>query len=152
MTGVKRYRVGFSKEGLTAFLLAMLPNILWALVPPANDVLAANAMVFPVWEAIASLSQWVMIAALVILVRADTGKGQRSKAMLCYAAACLVGYYACWILYYSGIACPWLFIGMAVLPTAYFTLAALWLKNRIALVPAILFGTIHIALACVTYL
>ena len=72
--------------------------------------------------------------------------------MLCYAAACLVGYYACWILYYSGIACPWLFIGMAVLPTAYFTLAALWLKNRIALVPAILFGTIHIALACVTYL
>ncbi len=149
---MKRYRFGFSKAGLAAFLLAMLPNILWALFPPANDVLAANAAAFPVWEAIASLSQWLMIAALIVLVCADAGKGQRSKAMLYCAAACLVGYYACWILYFTGIAGPWLFIAMAVLPTAYFALVALWLENRIALVPAVLFGTIHIALACVTYL
>lgn len=149
---MKRYRFGFSKEGLAAFLLAMLPNILWALFPPANDVLSANAAVFPVWEVIASLSQWVMIALLVVLVRADDAPVQRNKAMLRYAAACLVGYYACWILYYRGIAGPWLFIAMTVLPTAYFVLAALWLKNRIALVPAALFGTIHIALACITYL
>ncbi len=148
---MKQYHLDFSKEGLAAFVFAMLPNILWALAPPANDVLAANAVVFPVWEAIASASQGLMIAALVVLVRADE-PSQRNTVMLRCAVACLIGYYVNWVLYYAGIVNPWLFIGMAVLPAAYFALAALWLKNRIALVPASLFGVIHIALACVTYL
>ena len=149
---MRQYRFGFSKEGLVAFLLPMLPNIVWVLIPPANDILLTNTASFPVWEAIASISQWLMIALLVGLVRADTGKGQRSKEMLRCAAACLVGYYVCWVLYYIGIVNPWLFIGMAVLPAAYFVLVALWLKNHIACIPAVLFGILHTVLSCVAHL
>lgn len=148
---MKQYRFGFSSEGLFAFLLAMLPNIIWALIPPANDVLSINRIVFPVWDVIASISQWLMIAALAVLINQSAIKEQRTKMLIGSAALCLAGYYLFWILYYTGVINLWLFVGMAVLPTAYFLLVALWLKNYIAVIPAALFGVIHITLSCITY-
>ncbi len=149
---MKRYKFGFSLKGFLAFLLAMFPNIVWVAIPPLNDVLAANTAAFPVWEAIAAASQWLMIAALILFVHQNAKQERRSKLRIGTAAFCLAGYYLLWVLYYAGVVSPWLFIGMAVLPAAYFVLVALWLKNDIALVPAALFGAIHIALTGVTYL
>ena len=130
----------------------MLPNIVWAVIPPLNDVLAANTVVFPVWEAIAAVSQWLMIAALTLFIHQDREQEQHPRQLVGSASLCLAGYYAFWVLYYAGIVSPWLFIGMAGLPAAYFVLAALWLKNCIAVVPAVIFGITHITLSCVTYL
>ncbi len=149
---IKQYRFGFSYEGLISCLVPMLPNIIWALVQPANDVLAANAVVYPVWDVIASVSQWLMIAALVLLVRTDFKKEQRPNSTLRVAAVLLAGYFLFWVLYYAGVINPWLFIGMAVLPAVYFVLVGLWIKNYIATVPAAIFDVTHIALTCVTYL
>ncbi len=149
---MKRYKFGFSLKGFLAFLLAMLPNIVWAVIPPFNDVLAASTAAFPVWETIAAASQWLMIAALVLFIHQDPEQEQHPRQLVGSASFCLAGYYVFWVLYYAGVASPWLFIGMAVLPTAYFVLAALWLKNYIALVPAALFGAIHIVLTCIAYL
>jgi hypothetical protein len=68
------------------------------------------------------------------------------------AAFCLVGYYAAWICYYSGVADPWIFVSMAVLPSIYFILVELMLKNYIALIPSMIFGITHITITCINYI
>lgn len=40
---MREYKIGFSLKGLIAFLIIMLPNIYWMIVPPSNKFLSTNS-------------------------------------------------------------------------------------------------------------
>lgn len=148
---MKQYKFGFSAKGLVAFLLMMLPNIVWTIRPPGNDILSAGGGTYPVAELLQAMLQWLMIGALVFIVRQEQPRTDKAKVFVSCGAVCLLAYYGLWVLYYGGIHGDWLLMGLAVFPALYFVFVALWLQNKIALVPAIAFGVIHCVLSWMLY-
>ena len=148
---MKAYKLGFSGTGLILYALQLLPNILWLLMPPANDVLAENSSPYPAVNGIEGVFGILTVALLILLVNRDGGKNGRRFAVL--AGLFLAGYYIAWIFYYQGVTAPWLLIiGIAAMPPLYFFFAGLWMKNYIVLVPCVIFGVTHIAITSANYL
>ena len=147
---MKNYSLGFSVYGLVTVALVMAPNILWMFFPPANDVLATGQTSLPLPDILENAGRIALFVLLVLLVNRQGETGRRS--FLTVAVACLAGYYLLWGLYFAGIAAPALLVGMAVLPSACFLCVTLWLRNYIALVPALLFAATHICITCYNYL
>ena len=40
----KNYRIGFDLPGLLLFLMIMIPNVIWFVIPAANDVLRTESV------------------------------------------------------------------------------------------------------------
>ncbi len=148
---VKNYKLGFSLEGFLAFLLIMIPNIIWAISPPNSNPLAESSDIKPIFEIILNISQWIMVISLIIFISRDS-RSERKKLFVGFAVLCLAIYYISWIIYYIGVANPLMFIGMALFPTLYFIFVECWLKNYIAIMPTIIFGITHITITFSTYL
>lgn len=148
---MKNYRFGFSLKGFLAFMLVTIPNFIWMLVPPVNNELSENNGVFP-FDMIQSISQVLMIALLIILVRKENKVQSRARLYIGLGAFMLVGYYAAWIWYYTWAVHPWLLVSMAVMPALYFIAVCLWLRNYIAVITSVVFGAVHIAITCSNYL
>jgi hypothetical protein len=146
------YRFEFSLKGFVAFILVMIPNIIWMIAPPVNNPIAGNSAVYPVLDIVVIVSQVIMIALLIILIPQEGKKGKSIKIYIELSSFCLVGYYFAWISYYTGLVYPWILVGMAVLPSIYFISVELWLKNYIAIIPSIVFGITHIAITCSNFL
>lgn len=149
---MKNYKFGFSLKGFISFMLVMFPNIIWMIIPPTNDVLAGNSASNPIYDIVLNASQWVMVATLIVLINKSAQNDKRVRILIGFAAFCLTGYYISWIFYYAGIVYPWLFVGMAVLPTLYFVFVELWMKNYIAIIPSVIFGITHVTITCSNYL
>ena len=148
---MKSYRFGFSLKGFVAFMLVMIPNIIWMAVPPVNNPVAGNSTPYPIFDIVVTVSQAIMIALLIILIPKESRNGKSIKIHIKLAFICLVGYYVAWISYYTGMVYPWMFVGMAVLPSIYFISVELWLKNYIAIIPSIVFGISHTAITFSNY-
>jgi hypothetical protein len=141
------YKIGFSKKGLIGFLLVMIPNIIWAVWPPTNDILANNKAANPVYDVVINVCRWAIVALLVFLI--NKAGNENNRLPFCASTFCLIGYYIAWGLYYAGNTSPWLFvIGLAASPSLFFIFMGLWLKNYPALLPGLVFAIIHVA---VTY-
>lgn len=67
---LKRYRVGFDICGLLLFLMIMIPNFIWFVVPAPNDILRVNS-VTPALDTIASVCQILMVIALCIFINQE---------------------------------------------------------------------------------
>ena len=142
---------GFSLTGLVLYALQLLPNIIWMLVPPANNVLAKNSSSYPIFN-IMEQAFGIMTVALLILI-INKKNGRNSGLYILLAVMFLAGYYISWILYYQGMVSPWLLIiGIAAMPPLYFLFAGLWMKNYVVLLPCVIFGITHIAITCSNYL
>lgn len=139
----QKYRFVFSVWGMAAFLLVMVPNILWAIFPPQTDPLAGNSSGVPFLNVLMSASQWIMVAMLIFL---KSNKESKSKGLMITAGGCLLTYWFFWILYYLGCAAPIIFVSLAVFPCAFFALVALWLGNLPALLPLAVFAILHIGI------
>jgi hypothetical protein len=142
---------GFSLMGLILYALQLLPNIIWAIKPPANNVLSKNSSPNPV---VNTIEQVFGIATVVLLVLVVNKSGERGSSLFFgLAILFLIGYYIAWVFYYKGVVSPWLLIiGIAAMPPLYFFFAGLWLENYIALITCAIFGITHIAITCSTYL
>lgn len=125
----------------------MLPNIVWAIFPPVNDVLSGNAVFAPALDVLENVGRIGLFVTLIIIVSTQKVQG-KSSAMLPRIALCmLAGYYVLWVCYYAGIAHPVVLMGMAILPSIYFILTTLQLKNYIATAFAVLFSACHIIIS-----
>lgn len=149
---MKKYRFGFSLKGLICFMLVMAPNIIWMIVPPANDILAGNNSAYPLFDIVLNVSQWLMVALLIIFINKEGSNKKRTRKLLGAAAFCLAGYYILWVCYFAGVVNPWSLVGMAVLPSIYFIFVVSWLRNYIAIIPTVIFGITHIVITCLNYL
>ncbi|MFC4322999.1 hypothetical protein [Litchfieldia salsa] len=145
---MKKYRFGFSLNGFIVFLLAIVPNIIWVIVPPTNNPIAGNSASIPIFDIVVHVSQFIMILLLISVIRKESKNKKYIRVYIGLASFCLAGYYALWISYYAGILSPWIYVGLAVLPSIYFISAELWLKNYVAIIPSVVFGLTHILITC----
>ncbi len=148
---MRNYAFGFSLVGLGLYALQLLPNVIWMLAPPANNVLTKNSSAYPILNIIEQVLGITTVAVLILVI--DKGGGRNSSLYLGAAILFLLGYYVAWIFYYRGVVSPGLLIlGIAAMPPLYFFFAGLWMKNYVALIPCVIFGVTHVAITCSTYL
>jgi len=149
----RKYRAGFSLKGFVCAFLAMLPNVIWAIIPPANDILAENSVEIPLLDLLMNICRIALIALLVLVLNNKEEKGKKAQGFLLSMAVCLLVYYVSWVMFYKGVANPWVFIiGLATAPSLYFVFLAIWLKNNPALFPAVVFAVAHITIIAIGFL
>lgn len=144
---LKKYKFGFDLWGLLLFLVIMIPNFIWFGVPAPNDVLRSDS-VTPVVDSIGSVCQVAFVAAICILKRKDVEKVRFSKLTVS-ALVMIAAYYIGWILYYCGQTDPVVIVLLTIPPCLSFVLYELDRKNRIALIPTVVFTICHIIYAFV---
>lgn len=144
---LKKYKFGFDLWGLLLFLVIMIPNFIWFGVPAPNDVLRSDS-VTPVVDSIGSVCQVAFVAAICILKRKDVEKVRFSKLTVS-ALVMIAAYYIGWIQYYCGQTDPVVIVLLTIPPCLSFVLYELDRKNRIALIPTVVFTICHIIYAFV---
>ncbi|WP_334074094.1 MULTISPECIES: hypothetical protein [Paenibacillus] len=148
---MKNYGFQFSLIGLLLYALQLLPNIIWKLVPPANNVLTKNSSAYNILNIIEGLFGVITVILMVVLI--GKVEGRNSNLYIGLAMLFLAAYYISWIFYYNGVVAPWLLIlGIASMPPLYFFFVGLWMKNYVLLVPCAIFGMTHILITCMNYL
>ncbi|WP_032121136.1 hypothetical protein [Clostridium amazonitimonense] len=135
------YHFGFSWTGFIIFLLPMIPNIFYFLIP-TSDASGNNVNSHLILEVLEHGSQALFIFLLIFVIRKQT-----SEILCAYTIAMaimLIFYYVLWIFCFIGKANLLILLGMAVLPVAYFILAEIWLHNYLAIIPTVIFGIVHV--------
>ena len=133
--------IGFSWKGLIIFLLPMIPNVFYFLIP-ASDVSGNNVNTHLILDVFEHGSQAIFIFLLIFVTRKQT-----SEILCPYTigmAIMLIFYYLLWIFCFTGKANLGILLGMAVLPVVYFIFAEMWLHNYLAIIPTAIFGVIHV--------
>jgi len=122
---MKNLRLRFSYFGALVVALQALPNILWALFPPAVNRLEGNASSVPFIE----VGEHILGVAIVILLLFLVNKTVPNRlhrgapAIVSYTAIAL--YWLCWALYFAGAQPNVVIYAMVALPPVAFFCAGL---------------------------
>ncbi len=147
---IKRYKFGFELGGLLLFLIIMLPNFIWFVVPAPNDILRADS-VTPMIDIAGSVFQVLFVVLLCVLKRDDADKLKCSRFLFITIMA--VGLYlAGWAAYYLGITNPIIIILLTLPPCIAFIFYSLDRKNILALVPVIGFTCCHLIYGLINFI
>lgn len=147
---MKKYKLGFDVWGLLLFLVIMIPNFIWFVVPAPNDILRTES-VTPIVDSIGNIFQILFVSILCMLKRKDLERLKISKLIIMTIVA--VGlYYVGWVAYYIGITNPVIIILLTIPPCASFGLYAIDRKNVLALIPIIVFTFCHIVYGVGNYI
>lgn len=146
----KKYKFGFDYLGLLLFLVIMIPNFIWFAIPAPNDVLRSDT-VTPIVDGIGSICQVAFVAAICILKRKDIQIVRFSKLVISALVLAAV-YYVGWILYYCGMVNPIVIVLLTLPPCLSFIIYTVDRKNRIAIIPAVIFTICHIIYGFVNYI
>ncbi len=140
--------MGFSLKGLVIFLLPMLPNILFFILPKPNSSLAV-ANNHSLLDIIEHGSQAIFFVLLIF------GVSKTESPVLCgytiLMVMLLLSYYGLWLAYYTVGTNFTMIMLMAIFPVSYFFLAEIWLQNLLAIVPLTIFGITHIIITYRNY-
>lgn len=148
---MKKYKFEFSFQGFLAFVLVMLPNIVWKVIPPANQLLQQTNTDYLLLDVLLNVSQCMMIVLLIFCVSRYEQDAYEKSVYLKWSFVFLAGYYICWVLYYLGVATAWLMLGMAFFPAAFLLLWELKMHNYPALIPSLIFAVTHIGITAFSY-
>lgn len=146
--GLLQNNMGFSLKGLIVFLLPMLPNIFFFILPKRNDSVAVanNHLLLDIIE---HGSQAIFFALLIFCV------STKESPILCgytiFMTIFLLSYYGFWLGYFTKGANFIMLMSMAVFPVIYFILSEIWLHNLLAIVPLTIFGIVHIIITYMDY-
>lgn len=143
------YQFGLDRWGLALFLAVMLPNFLWFAVPAPCDILRAESLT-PVLDAVASVLQVLLAAALCLLRRREAAAVRRAPWNAA-AALCVLAYYAGWAAYYDGNAGALVLALLTVPPCLSFLFYTAGHRNLAALVPAAAFTVCHLLHSILNY-
>ncbi len=149
---MKKYKISFSPLGLILFMIPMIPNLYWAIVPPKALELLDNEPVLPIFGVLQEVCRFLMIGLLIMVVNTNRQNTSHKKWFMVIGTLCMLAYFISWVVYYNSIITPYILMAMAVLPTIYFICACLYQENYLAFCPAILFGGIHITTTAINYL
>ncbi|MDQ0087989.1 hypothetical protein J2T12_001395 [Paenibacillus anaericanus] len=141
--------MGLHITGFLVALFILLPNVLFAFLPPQNtpNYLHTSPIIFTILEQVGR------IACLTLpIVFGKKIAEQDINFMTVLMGICLLIYYLCWIYFFiKGREYDQLFkplgfipIPMAVFPALYFIFLGIWLHSFIFLVPALLFAIGHL--------
>lgn len=146
---VKKYKLSFDIWGLLLFLLIMIPNFIWFVIPAPNDVLRRDS-VTEIFDMIASICQVCIIITLCFLVYRKRSKLKITPIMIAVIICCLL-YFASWIFYYDGIANMFIILGLTIFPCLAFLFFAIDRKNLVAVVPISIFTVCHLIFGVVNF-
>lgn len=139
---IKTLRPGFEPGGLVLFLIIMLPNIIWFLIPAPFDILR-NASVTPVWDGMASVFQILLVVSLCALKNIRAPKRSFHSPFLWASVLLCLGYFLSWLLYYFGVAASAVPLLLCLFPCASFLFYSWDRKNGAALLAGIAFTLCH---------
>ena len=146
-------RVSFSPKGLAAFLLVLLPNVIFFMTADASSQQGLEDK-SQVVSAVQNIVQMILIFMLVFVKRQQ--KNNFKDIRLAVAALFLVSYYILWSRYFLG-GMDYSIIGssvivsvaMALFPAIFFFVIELWLENSIGAIVAVAFGIVHVLNTCI---
>lgn len=147
---LKKYKMGFNIWGLILFLIIMIPNFYWFKVPAPNDVLRTESVTEKL-DIIASVCQVLMLTALCILINIDSKIHRVSPLIIATIISCIC-YFAGWIFYYKGITNTLVILDLCLLPCLAFLFYAIDRKNKIAVIPIVIFMICHLIYGIVNYI
>ena len=147
---LKKYRFEFDIWGLLLFFFIMMPNFIWFAVPAPNDILRTASSTVIV-DTVAYIAQVVMMFFLCVIGNKEKEKMRITKLIIA-TVACVLFYFACWVIYYSGRADAGVILGLTVFPCLAFLFYSLDRKNMPAFVPALIFTICHFIYAVVNYI
>lgn len=147
---LKKYKMRFNVWGLILFLIIMIPNFYWFTVPAPNDILRTESVTAKL-DIIASVCQVLMLIALCILINIDCKKHRFSLLILATIISCIC-YFIGWIFYYKGIINTLVILDLCILPCLAFLFYAIDRKNKIAVVPIVIFMICHLIYGIVNYI
>ncbi len=130
-------KIRFNIYGLLLFLIIMIPNIIWFIVPAKNDILRIESIT-PLIDNIAGILQGMMILCLCFI-----NKKQENKYGLS-SIVCVALYFISWILYYCSIANIAIILAMCVFPCLAFIFYEIKTRNWLALIPTLIFSVLHL--------
>ena len=122
---MKNLRLRFSYFGALIVAAQALPNVLWALFPPAQNRLEGNVSSVPLIE----YGEHILGVAIVILLLFLVNKSvpnrlhRSAPAIISYAAIAL--YWLCWGFYFAGVQSNAVLYPMVILPPVAFFCAGL---------------------------
>lgn len=147
---IRKYRIGFDIWGLFVFLLIMIPNFLWFLVPAPNDILRNESITHTV-DMIASFFQIVMVAALCIIVNSHCQKPMKRGFRLGITVAVIL-YFAGWVLYYVGFINAVVIMDLCIAPCIAFILFSIARKNAAAFLSSLIFMGCHVIYGMINFI
>lgn len=147
---LKKYRFGFDIWALLLFAAIMIPNFIWFAIPAPNDILRADSITGSI-DAVASICQVLMIGSLCVVVNQER-KGIGITSLIVGVFVCCILYFASWAVYYVGMTNTVVVLGLTISPCLAFLLFAIDRKNRIAVVPAVIFAVCHLVYGAVNFI
>ncbi len=147
---LKNYKFRFDIWALLLFLLIMLPNLIWSVIPAPDDVLRKESVTATI-DLITSACQVLMIASLTFLNNTESPKFGLTPLVIGAGVCCLI-YYLCWWAYYQGIVGPLIIMGLTLPPSLAFVMYAIDRKNLIAAILALCFTAGHSVYAIMNFI
>ena len=148
---LKNYRIGFDWIGLILFLVIMIPNFIWFVVPAPNDVLRTESVTGTIDDSIASICQVLMVASLCLVINRNNTESKVIGTIIT-VMACVVLYYICWLCYYQGNTETTVLMGLAAFPCAAFLIYSYKRRNMIAVFFAVVFSMCHLIYAIANFI
>jgi hypothetical protein len=137
-----------STVGIIVIVLECLPNIIWAMAPPAHNPLSNNYAPYQWLE----VSEHVLGVAIVILLMWQVTRPMTSRVPILIVGGAILIYWLSWGCYYADMISPFLLAGpMTVLPPIAFGMTALWQRNFVGLVTAVLFLVAHLMVTVLNF-
>ena len=147
---LKKYKMGFDIWALVLFVVIMIPNIIWFAIPAPNDILRTESIT-KIPDAIASISQVVMLVALCVFINTGREKRNAIRFIMAVIINCVL-YFICWIFYYVGVTNTIVILGLIIFPCMTFLFFAIDRKNLIAVIPISIFMMCHLIYGMVNYI
>lgn len=138
----KNYKLSFDPWCLILFLIIMIPNLIWFIIPAPNDILRISSTA-EIFDTLSSIFQVLMLIALCFF-RNTKSKPIGLSPFTIATLICCLSYFACWIFYYSDIINHIIILGLAAFPCLAFLLFDIDRKNWLALTPILIFTICHI--------
>lgn len=146
----KKYRFSFDPWSLLLFLIIMIPNFIWFAHPAPNDILRTDS-VTQMLDTVASVCQVLMMMTLCIFRNRESKKIGISPLIVITFTCCLL-YFISWIAYYMGIVNAVVILGLTLPPCLAFLFFAIDRKNKIAIIPILIFTICHLIYGVVNFI
>ncbi len=147
---LEKYRLSFDAWGLLLFLIIMAPNFIWFAVPAPNDILRTDSITETL-DTVASICQVLMILILCVFKNKECRKIGISPFILTVITCCLL-YFISWTAYYVGIVNAVVIMGLTIPPCLAFLFFAIDRKNKIAIIPILIFTVCHLIYGVVNFI
>lgn len=146
---IGEYKLGFSWIGCLAFILPMIPNILWAVLPTVENGITDMKAPYPWIDQLMNICRIMMIICLILLIHKEGMINGGLKSATLVVIGCLVIYFIAWGIYFSGRASSLTILSLAAFPCMYFMGTAIILKNIPAFIFSAIFAICHIGVTII---